>query len=475
MIFKLDPLPFKKQMDDIAQPLPAPRMRMTYRRQLAVIVSLGLVLLTAASTVFLTRGVNQQLIDVSNTYELLQQADETLLLATNMETSQRGYLLTLQSSYLDLYRAASLSIDESLKRLAEMTRGNPSQEARVKEIEELTAQKQAEVKRTIELAIGSQQQKALETIRSDQGKILMDQLRKTIRSFMDEEDQRLIERNERINRTRNWLTIAALAALASAVMLACLLFNRVQRYVQQLSEGQSALMSENVLLEQRVKDRTAELESARALAERERQRVEVLLQDSNHRIGNSLATVSSLLGLQLRQATNEDARRVLIAARDRVQTISTAHRRLRLGEDLETVRVDEFLQAVIDDVGVSLTSGDRISFGTDFAPLNLNARDVTTIGIILGELVTNAVKHAFPDHRRGTVFVTFGRGEDGILTLTVTDDGVGRRGRKNNHGGLGMLVIEQLCVQFGDTPHYGDNGETGTRAVVRFPSLEVRD
>ncbi|WP_244491115.1 sensor histidine kinase [Paramesorhizobium deserti] len=462
-------------MDDTSQSLPAPRARMAYRRQLAVIISLGLVLLTATSTVFLSRGVNRQLDDVSSTYQLLQQADQTLLLATNMETSQRGYLLTLQSSYLDLYRAASLSIDESLKQLAAMTRGNTSQEARVREIEELTAQKQAEVKQTIELAIAGHQERAIANIRSDRGKALMDRLRKTVRSFMDEEDQRLIERNEKINRTRNWLTIAALAALASAVMLACLLFNRVQRYLQQLSEGQSALMSENVLLEQRVAERTMELESARALAERERQRVEVLLQDSNHRIGNSLATVSSLLGLQLRQATNEDARRVLIAARDRVQTISTAHRRLRLGEDLETVRADEFLQAVIEDISVSLTSGDRINFETAFASLNLNARDVTTIGIILGELVTNAVKHAFPDHRRGTVFVTFDRGEDGVLALTVADDGVGRKNRKNNHGGLGMLVIEQLCVQFGDAPHYEDNGEAGTRAVVRFPTLEVRD
>lgn len=462
-------------MDDTSQTLPATGTRMTYRRQLAVIVSLGLVLLTATSTVFLSRGVNQQLVDVSNTYELLQEANQTLLLATNMETSQRGYLLTLQSSYLDLYRAASLSIDEALKRLAEKSRGNASQEARVREIEELTARKQAEVKQTIELSIAGHQERALEEIRSDQGKVLMDRLRQTIRGFMEEEDQRLVARNEKINRTRNWLTIAALAALASAVMLACLLFNRVQRYVRQLSEGQSALMSENVLLEQRVKERTAELESARALAERERQRVEALLQDSNHRIGNSLATVSSLLGLQLRQATNEDARRVLIAARDRVQTISTAHRRLRLGEDLETVRVDEFLQAVIDDIRVSLTSGDRINFETAFAPLNLNARDVTTIGIILGELVTNAVKHAFPDNRRGTVHVRFDRGEDGVLALTVADDGVGRKNRKNDHQGLGMLVIEQLCVQFGEMPHYDRNGETGTRAMVRFPSLEVKD
>src|SRR5690606_27952088 len=131
-------------------------------------------------------------------------------------------------------------------------------------------------------------------------------------------------------------TATSIVALASAVMLSFLLFSRVQRAARVLFEGQSALLSEKELLEQRVSERTAELEKERAIAERERQRVEILLQDSNHRIGNSLATVSSLLGLQLRQTRSEEARSALSAARDRVQTVSTAHRRLRLGEDMES-------------------------------------------------------------------------------------------------------------------------------------------
>lgn len=466
-------------MKDTSRSLPILRLRSVYWKQFAVIISLFLVLLTAASTVFLTRGINNQLADISNTYQLMKQADETLLLVTNMETSEGGYLLTLERSYLDLYHAAALSIDESIGHLAQMAQGNPDQEARVGEMKMLIAQIQASVGKTIRLGIEGQSGKALEELRNGNGRKLMNQLRDTGRSFMDEEDRRLVQRNERINRTRDSLTIAALAALMSAVMLGYSLFSRVQRYARELREGHTALMSENMLLEQRVGERTAELENARAIAERERQRVEVLLQDSNHRIGNSLATVSSLLSLQLREATNENARRVLIAARDRVQTIATAHRRLRLGEDMETVRADEFLQAVVEDIGLAVTSGERIKFETDFAPLHLNARDVTTIGIIVGELLTNAVKHAFPDEGHGIVSISFGRGGDGILELAVADNGVGRgkaksirRGPKQQ--GLGMLVIEQLCLQFGDAPHYGANGETGTRAVIRFPSLEGR-
>ncbi len=222
-----------------------------------------------------------------------------------------------------------------------------------------------------------------------------------------------------------------------------------------------------------MKERTAELEEERRIAERERQRVELLLQDTNHRIGNSLATVSSLLGLQMRQTRSEDARAALAAARDRVQTVSTAHRRLRLGEDMESARVDDFLGTVIDDIRNAIGQDRKIEFTTDLAPLDLKARDVTTIGIILGELVTNAIKHAFKGRTEGHIRISLKPGEDAVPVLVVEDDGVGldyhKTGEKN---GLGTLVIEQLCMQFGEKPVYckTDNG-VGTRVIVRLSSL----
>ena len=83
-----------------------------------------------------------------------------------------------------------------------------------------------------------------------------------------------------------------------------------------------------------MRERTLEAEEARRHAERERERVEALLQDTNHRIGNSLATVSSLLGLQLTRTKSDEVRKALEAAQSRVQAIASGHRRLRLGPDL---------------------------------------------------------------------------------------------------------------------------------------------
>ncbi len=440
-------------------------------------MSLSLVLLSALITLFLSYGVNSQVVDISKNFELREQVSRVTRIAYNIEMSRRGYLLTLDDAYLELYQHSIVNIDQTLSDLALLTEGNPQQDVRVKKIRALVERAHDDVRTTVNLAKAGKVQEAIEKVRGDEGRLLMDQLSDTVSQFIATEEQELAERNAHIHQMRYWLTATSIVALASAVMLSFLLFSRVQRAARVLFEGQSALLSEKELLEQRVSERTAELEKERGIAERERQRVEILLQDSNHRIGNSLATVSSLLGLQLRQTRSEEARSALSAARDRVQTVSTAHRRLRLGEDMESTRIDEFLETVIEDIRNAIGEDRKISFQTDFAPLDLKARDVTTVGIILGELITNAVKHAFKGRQEGQIAVSVRYdGETGIPALIVEDNGVGwQRGDAENakeQTGLGTLVVEQLCMQFGEKPVYeiSESG-SGTRVIVRLSSL----
>ncbi|OYR13112.1 sensor histidine kinase [Brucella grignonensis] len=446
-------------------------------RPIAFIVSLSLVLLSALITLFLSYGVNNQVVDISKNFELREQVGRVTRIAYNIEMSRRGYLLTLDDAYLELYQRSIVNIDQTLSDLALLTEGNPQQDARVKKIKALVERAHDDVRTTVNLAKAGKVQDAIEKVRGDEGRVLMDQLSETVSQFIAIEEQELAERNAHIDQMRYWLTATSIVALASAVMLSFLLFSRAQRAARVLFEGQSVLLSEKELLEQRVRERTAELEKERAIAERERRRVEVLLQDSNHRIGNSLATVSSLLGLQLRQTRSEEARAALSAARDRVQTVSTAHRRLRLGEDMESTRIDEFLETVIADIRNAIGVDRKISFQTDFAPIDLKARDVTTVGIILGELITNAVKHAFKGRDEGQIAVSFKYDDKtGIPALIVEDNGVGwQRDDAENakeRSGLGTLVVEQLCMQFGEKPVYeiSESG-SGTRVIVRLSSL----
>ncbi|MDT6939327.1 CHASE3 domain-containing protein [Brucella pseudogrignonensis] len=450
-------------------------------RPIAVIVSLSLVLLSALITLFLSAGVNNQIVDISKNFELREQVGKVMRIAYNIEMSRRGYLLTLDDAYLDLYQRSIVNIDQTLADLGVLTKDNPQQDGRIRIIKALVEHAHDDVRQTIDLAKAGNVQEAIKKVRSDEGKVLMDQLTETVSQFITIEEKELAERNKHIDTMRYWMTVASVVALISGAILAFLLFSRVQRVVRALFEGQSVLLSQNELLEERVRERTAELERERSIAERERKRVEILLQDSNHRIGNSLATVSSLLGLQLRQTRSTEARAALSAARDRVQTVSTAHRRLRLGEDMESTRVDEFLETVIEDIRHAIGEDRKISFQTDLAPLDLKARDVTTIGIILGELITNAIKHAFKGQQEGTISVSFKHDDEtGVLVLIVEDNGIGLQHDEalstKDQAGLGTLVVEQLCMQFGEKPVYSScEGGTGTRVIVRLSGLKEHE
>ena len=126
----------------------------------------------------------------------------------------------------------------------------------------------------------------------------------------------------------------------------------------------------------------------------------------NHRVGNNLALVSSFLTMQQRAVKNPEAARALSAARTRVQAIASAHRKLRLGADFATVNASEVLGAVLEDICAGLPPGDLDQDRAhEVEPLEINARDAVSLGVLTSELVMNAIKHAFPPGESGEVQV----------------------------------------------------------------------
>lgn len=441
-------------------------------RGLAIVLSLGMIIGSAGSTIILARSVNNQIDDILATYKVREQAYGSLSLMTEAHNSQRGFILTDSTPLLDHYRNVTARLDESLNTLTEMTKGNPRQQATATRIRDLAKAKQRNVDAAIAQAVAGMSTEARESLGPNFGVGQLDEINKTVDGFLAEEDRRLIERNIAVDQMRSWLTIAALSSLGGALILAVILANRTRRYVRKLTEGQTLLLSEKTILESMVQNRTAELEKAMLLAKRERARVETLLQDSDHRIGNSLATVSSLLGIQMRDVSSEEIRAALGAARDRIQTISSAHRRLRLGKDHETVRADEYLPDVIADIKQSTAHDRDIRIVAELAPINLSSRDATTLGIIIGELTMNAIKHAFPGSKAGEIRIDLVRGEDDVLRLEIADTGIGmQKTSKNRSSGLGSLIVNQLCQQFDGSVVYSVHPGGGTSVKVALPGL----
>jgi two-component sensor histidine kinase/CHASE3 domain sensor protein len=458
-------------MTDVSQASLVRSVRFGPGRRLAIVVSMLLVLAAAAASLFLVRTVDNQLIDIGNTYEVRRQARELMLAVVDAETGQRGYLLTHDPSYLDPYNQAVAKIDNSYRDLLALVQDNQSQRLRLEGLQPSLEAKRAEMARSIGMISSGDVVDAMALLRSDEGKALMDSIRSTLRAFVAEEDARLIERNGQMDGYRQMLVLAILAALGAAAILAYALFNRAQQQVAALAQRENLLLLQNEELEAHIRARTVEVEEARGRAEKERARLEALLQDTNHRIGNSLATVSSLLGLQLARSDSEEVRSALEAAQGRVHAIASAHRRLRLGDDLETTDAADFLASVVDDLATAVPADKPITFHQDFSTMVLPARDATTLGIVVSELVTNAVKHAFEAGRGGNIWIRFLKSEEGAPELRVEDDGLGLSEAGPSGTGLGAVIIKQLARQFGGVPEYGAREGGGTVVKVHLPNL----
>jgi len=439
-------------------------------RRIAVWVSLVLVCLAAVVSLLLLQGIDRQLSDITNTYAVRDTARELSSAMSQAEASQRGYMLTRDAQFLEPYHSAAATIDAHVAALLEMTADDPTQAERMRSITGDIAGKMAEMARTVELVATRRQEEAQSLTETGMGARMMSEVRNTLELFIAEENQKLAQRNDAIDRSRIWLVAMIIAALAAAVSLAWALMSRTQKQVSAMAQRHRGLINQNEALEAEIAERTRAIEEARAHAERERQRVEALLQDTSHRIGNSLATVSSLLALQLMRTRSEEVRVALEAARLRVHAIASAHRRLRLGDDMETASANEFLSAVLEDIATTQTDSGRITIEGKIDAIEVSARDATTLGILVGEFVTNALKHGFPNARRGRVEVTLYRDDAGVPTLRVADDGVGLPDDQGE-GGLGSVIIRQLAGQFGGTPAYSSTTGQGLTVVVSLPAL----
>ncbi|WP_297585163.1 CHASE3 domain-containing protein [Devosia sp.] len=424
----------------------------------------------------LLQGIERQITDVTKSYQVRNAARELTNALNQAEANQRGFLLTGDRRFLAPYADAVTGLDNRVQTLVEMTAGDPLQAVRVDSIRTDIVGKMAEMSRAVELASTERVEEAQTLTETGMGARLMAEVTTTLEAFIAEEDDKLSRRNLDMDQTRTALVIALIAAMAAAVTLAYALLTRTQRQVSDLARQRRGLLSQNEALEEEIAARTRDIEEARAHAEHERERVETLLQDANHRIGNSLATVSSLLALQSIRSSSEDVRSALEAARLRVHAIASSHRRLRLGGDLDSASADEFLSAVLEDIAKTQVDGQNIAIRSEIDPIVMGARDATTLGILVGELVTNALKHAFPDKTKGEIVVSLKRDADQVPVLEVADDGVGLSAEAGEEdGGLGSVIVRQLAGQFGGQPAYESTAGKGLTVRIQLVSLDRHD
>ncbi len=193
---------------------------------------------------------------------------------------------------------------------------------------------------------------------------------------------------------------------------------------------------------------------------------ELLLREVNHRVGNSLQIIASLLHLQANSATQDDVKAALTNAMGRVAAVAQVHRRLYTSQDLKSVLLNQYLDALLDDLRRS-AEGNRMSRLTLKAePIEIDPDRAVAIGIVANELVMNAVKYAYPDGA-GPIHVDL-RGDGNDIVLSISDDGVGINGKSDPRStGMGQRIVSAMATKLEATAERDPN-HSGTRIVLRF-------
>lgn len=212
----------------------------------------------------------------------------------------------------------------------------------------------------------------------------------------------------------------------------------------------------------------AHLAAANAEAEGALRDREMLLREIHHRVRNSLMLVSSFLMLHARGA-DAKTRAALELIQARVTSIGMVHETLYAGSHLGSVSISEYLGRLLPELSASLGAGERgIVLDCEAGDVAVPGDQASTLGLIVSEAVTNAVKYAFGDGG-GRVLVTAQVLSDGLMELCVQDDGKGTSG--DGKVGLGSQLLTALAGQLGGRVTV--TGGSGTLVRVTFPAPVV--
>lgn len=230
--------------------------------------------------------------------------------------------------------------------------------------------------------------------------------------------------------------------------------------IQVLEKGKSFLLI--------VTDITAKLVTEKKLLDTIHEK-ETLIKEIHHRVKNNLQLISSIIYLKLASVTQEDIRNFLEDTRQKIRSIALIHERLLQTEKLDKVEISDYLGKLIHDLKVTYYKPDlTLDVKTDIPEKMIGLDTAIICGLIVNELVTNAIKHAFTGRKAGAIEIGFRENKNGKFLLTVSDNGVSLPGHISPGltSSFGMQLIDVFVKQLMGT--FEIIREKGTTFQIQF-------
>jgi two-component sensor histidine kinase/ligand-binding sensor domain-containing protein len=229
-------------------------------------------------------------------------------------------------------------------------------------------------------------------------------------------------------------------------------------------------------LEEVVKQRTIELEIEKnelAIAyeaiENQSKEKDVIIYEIHHRVKNNLQTITTLLDMQIRRLSNQESVSVLQDTIRRISAMSTSHNLLYASDDFSRINLNKFLHELISSHEIFMfDNSSRISIEYQIEDVSITMTDCISLGMIVSEVISNSMKHAFEDIESPRIRITAKQINDNcILTMSDNGNGIADQFLEENKGGLGLRLIRIFTTKLKGQIEI-QRMEFGTQVTVTF-------
>jgi PAS domain S-box-containing protein len=197
---------------------------------------------------------------------------------------------------------------------------------------------------------------------------------------------------------------------------------------------------------------------------------EILLKEVHHRVKNNMQVISSILNLQSSYVSDEYALTLLKESQNRIKTMAYIHESLYQNKSFTSVNFSEYVHTLVKNIVQSYSaSAEKIKLALNVDKVTLSLDSSIPAGLIINELITNSIKHAFPGSRQGEIIFNL-RTENNFVILELKDDGVGFAEGvdfENSHS-LGLQLVNTLIEQIEGKLKFKSTKNTGTEVLVTF-------
>lgn len=215
--------------------------------------------------------------------------------------------------------------------------------------------------------------------------------------------------------------------------------------------------------------RHGDLVKLKSALDRER----LLIREMYHRVGNNMAMIKTFLYLQAKSSRDKNTMDALHESENRVQTMLAIHKLLQSGDDSLYIEFNKYLTSIATDLHRSLVdSSGNIGLIVNVDDIRIDSETAMSCGLIVNELITNAIKYAFPQGHKGKIRLTVKALGGGLIELSISDDGVGLPAgvSLDKTATLGMEIVRSFVEQINGKLEIVSSG--GTQFRVTFSERE---